>query len=65
MKETNEKVVRDTSCLGSGGVPQSWGIRGLIESISAVSVDLKKVDEESLIVYKISGWKGMRTQASA
>jgi hypothetical protein len=38
-----EKEVQDTSCRGSGGVPQLiispkiGGYRGLIESISAVS----------------------------
>jgi hypothetical protein len=38
-----EKEVQDTSCRGSGGVPQikkipqDWGIRGLIETITAVS----------------------------
>ena len=37
--ETAEKEVQDTSCRGSGGVPQfkkipqDWGIRGLIETI--------------------------------
>ena len=41
--ETAEKEVQDTSCRGSGGVPQlkispkHGGYRGLIESISAVS----------------------------
>ena len=41
--ETAEKEVQDTSCRGSGGVPpdlevpQDWGIRGLIETISALS----------------------------
>jgi hypothetical protein len=39
-----EKEVQDTSCQGSGGcprdlkVPQDWGIRGLIKTISAVSL---------------------------
>ena len=42
--ETAEKEVQDTSCRGSGGVPQLkmspkiGGHRGLIERISAVSV---------------------------
>ena len=42
-KETTEKEVQDTSCRGSGGIPQLWkspkigGYRGLIETISAVS----------------------------
>ena len=41
--ETAEREVHDASCRGSGGVPpafkvpQDWGIRGLIESISEVS----------------------------
>jgi hypothetical protein len=41
--ETAEKEVQDTYCWGSGGVPQlikiphDWGIRGLIETISAIS----------------------------
>jgi len=40
-----EKEVQDTSCRGSGGVPQikqvpqDWGSRGLIETISAFSLD--------------------------
>ena len=43
VKETNEKAVQDTSCRGSGGVPQLQkspkigGYLGLIETISAVS----------------------------
>ncbi len=42
--ETAEKEVQDTSCRGSGGVPQLYkspkigGYRGLIESISAISI---------------------------
>ena len=42
--ETAEKEVQDTTCRGSGGVPQlskvpqDWGIRGLIETISEVSI---------------------------
>jgi glyceraldehyde-3-phosphate dehydrogenase/erythrose-4-phosphate dehydrogenase len=42
-KEAAEKEVQDTSCRESGGVPQikkipqDWGIRGLIETITAVS----------------------------
>jgi hypothetical protein len=42
--ETAEKEVQDTSCRGSGGVPQLkkspkiGGYRGLIESISAISI---------------------------
>jgi hypothetical protein len=42
--ETDEKEVQDVSCQGSGGVPQmkkvpqDWGIRRLIEIISAVSI---------------------------
>jgi len=42
--ETAVKEVQDTSCRGSGGVPQffkvpqDWGIRGLIETISAISI---------------------------
>ena len=41
--DTAEKEVQDTSCRGSGGcppalkVPQDWGIRGLIKTISALS----------------------------
>ena len=41
--ENPEKEVQDTSCRGSGGVPQfkkapqDWVIRGLIETILAVS----------------------------
>jgi hypothetical protein len=41
--ETAEKEEQDTSCWGSGGVPQlkkvpqDWGIRGLIKTISAFS----------------------------
>ena len=34
-----EKEVQDTACRGSGGVPQDWGIRGLIETISTVSYE--------------------------
>jgi hypothetical protein len=46
LKETAEKEVQDTSCRGSGRhpqfkkIPQSWGIRGLIETISAFSKSL-------------------------
>jgi hypothetical protein len=42
--ETAKKEVQDSSCHGPGGipqlqkVPQDWGIRGLIDSISAVSI---------------------------
>jgi hypothetical protein len=42
--EVTEKEVQDTSCRGSDGipqlekVPQSWGIRGLIKTISALSL---------------------------
>jgi hypothetical protein len=41
--ETVEKEVQDTSCRRSGvstgfRSPQDWGIRGLIESISAISL---------------------------
>ena len=36
--ETAEKEVQDTSCRGSGGVPKIGGYKGLIESISAVSL---------------------------
>jgi len=42
INKTAEKEVQETSCRGSGGipqikkVPQDWGIRGLIENISAV-----------------------------
>jgi len=45
LKETDEKEVQDTSCRGLGvppsikKTPQDWGIRGLIETISAVSKD--------------------------
>jgi hypothetical protein len=41
--ETAEKEVQDTACRESVGVPQlkkvpqDWGIRGLIETISVVS----------------------------
>jgi hypothetical protein len=48
QRETAEKEVQDTSCRGSGGVPQlykvpqDWGIRGLIKTISAVSEDTDK-----------------------
>jgi len=44
FKETAEKEVQDTFCRGSGGVPQlqkspkTGGYRGLIESISAISL---------------------------
>ena len=44
QKETAEKEVQDTSCRGSGGVPQlykvpqDWGIRGLIKTIPAFSL---------------------------
>ena len=40
--EATEKEVQDTSCRGSGGVPQlknipqDWGIRGLIKTVSTV-----------------------------
>ena len=43
VKETDEKAVQDTSCRGSGDVPQLQkspkirGYLGLIETISAVS----------------------------
>jgi len=43
--ENAEKEVQDTSCRGGLGVSpifrsaQDWGIRGLIEIISAVSYD--------------------------
>ena len=52
--ETAEKEVQDTSCWGSGGVPQiikipqDWGIRGLIVAISEVSIMFSK-DAEVLI----------------
>jgi hypothetical protein len=42
--ETAEKEAQDTSCWGSGGVPQlqespkTGGYRGLIETISAFSI---------------------------
>ena len=40
--ETAEKEVQDASCRGSGGVAlevsQDWGIRWLIETISAISL---------------------------
>ena len=41
--KTAEKEVRDTSCGGLGvspslkKVPQEWGIRGLIQTISAIA----------------------------
>jgi hypothetical protein len=41
--ESAEEEVQDTSCPGIWGcppavkIPQDWGIRGLIETISAVS----------------------------
>ena len=44
QSETPKKEVQDTSCRGSGGVPQlqkipqDWGIRGLIKTMSAVSI---------------------------
>ena len=55
IKGTAEKEVQDTSCRGSGGVPQIYkspkigGYRGLIESISAVSFRVQITIKECLI----------------
>jgi hypothetical protein len=55
IEETAEKEVQDTSCRGSGGVPQLeispkiGGYRGLIESISAVSFRVQITIKERLI----------------
>ena len=49
MYKTAEKEVQDTSCRGSGGVPQikkspkNGGYRGLIKTISAVSSNMQSM----------------------
>ena len=48
--KTAEKGVQDNSCRVSGGfpqlwkVPKDWGIRGLIETISAVSYNMEHLE---------------------
>ena len=54
-----EKEVQDTSCRGVWGcppdlkIPQDWGIRGLIETILAVSLQLE-AEKAALLQQK---WK--------
>jgi hypothetical protein len=63
IAETAEKEVQDTSCRGSGGTPQLkkspkiGGLRGLIETISAISyssvshIYLNEIEEDILALF--------------